>query len=54
MVHEMLNRRDIFQVDGDPNDPVKLINDGRIHYRKTPQQQSLEDWNDFWSEYKNA
>ncbi len=42
------------QVDGDPNDPVKLISDGRIHYRKVPAQQSLEDWNDFWSEYKNA
>ena len=35
-------------------DPVALINQGRIHYRGLPQQQSLEDWNDFWSEYKNA
>jgi spermidine/putrescine transport system substrate-binding protein len=42
------------QVDGDPNDPVTLINQGRIHYRDIPKQQSLEDWNDFWSEYKNA
>jgi spermidine/putrescine transport system substrate-binding protein len=42
------------QVDGDDNDPVELIKAGRIHYRKTPVQQTLEDWNDFWSEYKNA
>ena len=42
------------QVDGVANDPIALINDGRIHYRDIPKQQSLEDWNDFWSEYKNA
>ena len=42
------------QVDGMPNDPITLIRDGRIHYRNIPVQQSLEDWNDFWSEYKNA
>ena len=42
------------QVDGADNDPVALINQGRIHYRGLPRQQSLEDWNDFWSEYKNA
>ncbi len=42
------------QVNGADNDPVALINQGRIHYRGLPQQQSLEDWNDFWSEYKNA
>ena len=42
------------QIDGMPNDPIALINEGRIHYRDIPQQQSLEDWNDFWSEYKNA
>lgn len=42
------------QVNGAENDPVALINDGRIHYRDIPKQQSLEDWNDFWSEYKNA
>ena len=29
-------------------------NEGQIHYRDIPVQQSLEDWNDFWSEYKNA
>jgi len=42
------------QVNGDANDPVALINQGRIHYRDIPKQQTLEDWNDFWSEYKNA
>lgn len=42
------------QVAGNPNDPIALINEGRIHYRNIPKQQSLEDWNDFWSEYKNA
>jgi len=42
------------QVDGHANDPIALINEGRIHYRDIPKQQSLEDWNDFWSEYKNA
>lgn len=42
------------QIDGAINDPIKLINDGRIHYRDIPVQQSLEDWNDFWSDYKNA
>lgn len=42
------------QIDGHTNEPIALINDGRIHYRDIPKQQSLEDWNDFWSEYKNA
>ena len=42
------------QVAGAVNNPVTLINEGRIHYRDIPRQQSLEDWNDFWSEYKNA
>ncbi|MFK7746582.1 MAG: spermidine/putrescine ABC transporter substrate-binding protein [Roseobacter sp.] len=42
------------QVDGMANDPISLINEGRIHYRDVPKQQTLEDWNDFWSEYKNA
>ena len=42
------------QVEGAPNNPITLINDGRIHYRDTPKQQSLEEWNEFWSEYKNA
>ena len=30
------------------------LREGRIHFRDIPVQQSLEDWNDFWSEYKNA
>lgn len=42
------------QINGDAQDPITLINEGRIHYRDIPRQQSLEDWNDFWSEYKNA
>ena len=42
------------QVEGMGNEPIALINDGRVHYRDIPQQQTLEDWNDFWSEYKNA
>jgi spermidine/putrescine transport system substrate-binding protein len=42
------------QVDGAANDPVTLIKDGRIHYRDIPKQQTLEDWNGFWQEYKSA
>ena len=42
------------QVEGMPNNPITLINEGRIRYRDTPKQQSLEEWNEFWSEYKNA
>ncbi len=42
------------QVDGMVNDPITLVKEGRIHYRNIPVQQSLEDWNDFWSDYKNA
>ena len=42
------------QIDGMANDPITLVKEGRIHYRNIPVQQSLEDWNDFWSEYKNA
>ena len=42
------------QIDGVPNDPVVLIKEGRIKYRGLPIQQSLEEWNDFWSEYKGA
>ena len=41
-------------VEGADNDPIKLHREGRIHYRDIPRQQTLEDWNDFWSEYKNA
>lgn len=42
------------QTDGAPNDPVVLIKEGRIKYRQVPIQQSLEEWNDFWSEYKGS
>lgn len=42
------------QMGGMSNDPITLINEGRIHYRDIPKQQSLEDWNDYWSEYKNS
>ena len=42
------------QSGGMANDPINLIKEDRIHYRDIPTQQSLEDWNDFWSEYKNA
>ena len=42
------------QVDGAANDPVTLIKEGRIKYRGVPNQQSLEVWNDFWSEYKGS
>jgi len=38
----------------DPNNAVELIRKGRIKYRQLPVQQSLEDWNDFWSDYKGA
>lgn len=31
---------------------MDLIRSGRIQYRQLPIQQSLEDWNDFWSVYK--
>ena len=42
------------QIEGAPNNPLTLIENGRIHFRDIPRQQSLEEWNDFWSEYKNA
>lgn len=42
------------QIEGASNNPITLIKEGRIHYRDIPHQQTLEDWNDFWSEYKNA
>lgn len=40
------------QLAGAANNPITLINEGRVHYRDIPRQQSLEEWNDFWSEYK--
>ncbi|MDE0045172.1 MAG: spermidine/putrescine ABC transporter substrate-binding protein, partial [bacterium] len=30
------------------------IRDGRIQFRALPVQQTLEDWNDFWSDYKSG
>lgn len=30
------------------------IRSGRIQFRQLPVQQSVEEWNDFWSNYKNA
>jgi len=33
---------------------MNMIRDGRIKYRQLPVQQSLEDWNDAWTDYKNA
>ncbi len=41
-------------IEGADNDPIKMRKEGRIFNRDIPQQQDLEDWNDFWSEYKNA
>ena len=42
------------QTPGNAMNPIALIDAGRIHYRNIPVQQTLEDWNDFWSEYKTA
>ena len=33
---------------------MDMIRTGRIQYRQLPIQQSLEEWNDFWSDYKGA
>ncbi len=41
----------MFKEDGNA---IDLIRQGRIHIRKLPVQQDLEDWNDFWSAYKSA
>ncbi|MES0884406.1 extracellular solute-binding protein [Roseibium sp. SCP14] len=38
----------------EPGNSIDLIREGRIHIRQLPAQQSLEDWNDFWSAYKSA
>ncbi|MEH6442706.1 MAG: spermidine/putrescine ABC transporter substrate-binding protein [Oceanospirillaceae bacterium] len=37
-----------------PGSSMDMIREGRIHIRQLPKQQSLEDWNDFWSEYKSS
>jgi spermidine/putrescine transport system substrate-binding protein len=41
-------------IEGADNDPIKMLREGRIFFRDTPKQQSLEDWNDFWSDCKSA
>ncbi|MEM7694198.1 MAG: spermidine/putrescine ABC transporter substrate-binding protein [Pseudomonadota bacterium] len=41
-------------ITGHAQSPIKLLDEKRIFFRDIPQQQSLEDWNDFWSEYKTA
>ena len=41
-------------IEGDDNDPIKMLREGRLFFRDVPKQQSLEDWNDFWSDYKSA
>lgn len=41
-------------IEGHAQSPIKLLADGRLFFRDIPQQQTLEDWNDFWSEYKTA
>lgn len=33
---------------------MDMIREGRIQYRQLPIQQPLEDWNDFWSDYKGS
>ncbi|BCH07510.1 spermidine/putrescine ABC transporter substrate-binding protein [Mesorhizobium sp. 131-3-5] len=33
---------------------MDMIRAGRIKYRQLPVQQTLEDWNDFWSDYKGS
>ncbi|WP_081536272.1 spermidine/putrescine ABC transporter substrate-binding protein [Rhodovulum sp. P5] len=41
-------------IEGHDQSPLRLLKEGRLFFRDIPQQQSLEDWNDFWSEYKTA
>ncbi|MEM9247883.1 MAG: extracellular solute-binding protein [Pseudomonadota bacterium] len=41
-------------IEGHAQSPIKLLEENRIHLRNIPIQQSLEDWNDFWSDYKTA
>ena len=40
-------------VDSHPN-ARDMYKDGLIHFREWPVNQTLEVWNDFWTEYKNA
>ena len=41
-------------IEGAEQSPIKLLSENRVFLRDIPRQQSLEDWNDFWSEYKTA
>lgn len=41
-------------IEGHDQSPIRLLKEGRLFFRDIPRQQSLEDWNDFWSEYKNS
>jgi len=41
-------------IEGHPQSPIRLLEEGRLFFRDIPRQQTLEDWNDFWSEYKTA
>jgi spermidine/putrescine transport system substrate-binding protein len=38
----------------DAGNVIDMIRAGRIKNRQWPVQQSLEEWNDFWSEYKGS
>lgn len=41
-------------VEGHAQSPIELLKQKRLFFRDIPRQQTLEDWNDFWSEYKTA
>ena len=41
-------------IEGHDQSPRKLLAEKRLFLRDIPRQQTLEDWNDFWSEYKTA
>lgn len=41
-------------IEGHEQSPIKLLAEKRIFFRDIPRQQSLEDWNEFWSDYKTA
>lgn len=41
-------------IEGHAQSPIRLLQEKRIFFRDIPRQQTLEDWNDFWSEYKTA
>lgn len=41
-------------VEGHAQSPIRLLSENRLFFRDIPRQQYLEDWNDFWSEYKSA